>query len=83
MIEEERKRLRVVYFKSNGEVFQQEEEYVVGTLSQEIIIASVIQKVRYAEMDYVILDGEDGVRPYVRPYLQRGTKRFKGSRGFG
>lgn len=83
LIEDKRKRVYVLYFKSNGEVFQKEEEYVIGIFTQELIVEAVTKKIRYSEMDYVILDGEDGVRPYVRPHLQRGVRRFKGSVGFG
>lgn len=83
MTEVERKRLTVVYFNPTGEMYRTEEEFVVGVYSQEGIIEACKKKVRYKGMDFVIMDGGDGVRPYVLPHLTKGERTLKGSRGFG
>lgn len=83
MEELERKRVNVIYFKPSGEMYRKEEENVTGVYSQEGIVREVLKKVRYTGMDLVIVDGEDGVRPYLIPYLEKVTKRLTGSRGFG
>lgn len=82
-IEDVRKRVKVLYFKKNGEIYRTEEEFIVGVYSQEGIVQEVINKVRYKGLDFVILDGEDGVRPVVQPQLVKYGRALGGSKGFG
>lgn len=83
MKEKERKRIQVIYFKTNGELYSIEEEYVVGIYNQDEIVHEIrTNKVRYQGLDYVILDGEDGVRPYIKAHLIKGSNMSYKSRGF-
>lgn len=82
MEEKDRKRILILYFKSNGELYQQEEEYVVGVFSQKGIIQEGLKKVRYTGHDIIIMDGGDGVRPFVRPFLTKAESKISGFRGF-
>jgi len=71
MKESNRKRVEVAYFKRNGEVYRVVEEFVVGEYSESGVIQKVKGRLRFSRMDVVILDGGDGVRPYIKPYLIR------------
>lgn len=79
-----KKKVDVIYFKTNGDIYRVEEEYLVGVYSQEGVEEEVItNRVRYRGMDLVILDGGDGQRPLVRPKLVRAARTETGSKGFG
>lgn len=80
--EKNKKRVNVVYFKSTGETYRMEEEYVVGEFSQRGIVAELGKRISYKGMDYVILDGGDGVRPFIQPHLHIEDKKPTSSRGF-
>lgn len=83
MKEHDKKRIYVTYFSSNGEFYYTEEEYAPGYYSKEEIIQYIIKnKIRYKGLDFVILDGNDDVRPFVQTFLYKADKILKGSRGF-
>lgn len=82
MKETDRKRVKVAYFRGNGEVYRIEEEYVNGLYSEREIISRVINNLKYSGMDIVILDGGDNVRPLIKPFLYKNDKFMASSRGF-
>lgn len=84
MKEKQIKRLYVTYFRSNGETYRVEEEYVPSYYNQYDMEDEIINnRIRYKGMDFVILDGGDNVRPYFNAYLHKADKILKGSKGFG
>jgi len=82
MLEKDRKRVYVTYFKESGEHYRTVEEFTVGIYAEREIIGRILEKLRYSRMDVVVMDGNDGVRPYIRPYLVKYDKKMKKSRGF-
>jgi len=82
MLEKDRKRVYVSYFKESGEHYRTVEEFTVGKYSEREIIERVLANLRYTRMDVVVMDGNDGVRPYLRPYLLKYDKKTRKSKGF-
>jgi len=84
MREENRKRLQVVYFTSTGEMYRIEEEYLPSYMSPDEMKDEIVRnRVSYEDMDFVIMDGQDGVRPHFSGFLFKADKILKGSVGFG
>lgn len=82
MLERNRKRVYVAYLKDSGETYRVEEEYTVGKYNEREIVETALQRLRYNGMDVVVLDGEDGVRPYIKPFLKKIDKKMRKSKGF-
>lgn len=81
--EEKRKRINVMYFNPNGDIYRVEEEYVPSHYNVETIKRIILQdRVRYRDMDIVIMDSGDNVRPFFPSFLYKDKKVFQTSKGF-
>lgn len=74
------KTVKIHYFDEDGNFYDTVTELVSNEWDYTYIIKEIKKRRRHSSLDMVILDSEDGVIPYITPYLDKVDKsvEFKG-----